>query len=127
MPAALLLSAEMAELPRLAEWLDGRIDALGLDDRQAYAVRLCIDELAGNVLMHSGAQSLRVTIEAPPLTLLIEDDGPAFDPRGVAEPALPASLDDARPGGLGLMLARRWSQGLDHARVDGWNRVTVTF
>jgi serine/threonine-protein kinase RsbW len=127
MPAALLLRAEMAELPRLTEWVDGRVEALDLNEPQAYALRLCIDELAGNVLMHSGAQALRVTVGAPPLILLIEDDGPEFDPGRVADPALPASLDEARPGGLGLMLARRWSRGMDYARVEGWNRVSVAF
>lgn len=124
--AALLMRADFAEIGQLTEWLDGRLAMLGLDERQAYALRLCVDELAGNVLLHSRADALRVTVDAAPLTLLVEDDGPEFDPRGVADPKLPRSLDEAQPGGLGLLLTRRYSRGLDYRRADGWNRVTVT-
>jgi len=125
MKAALRLRAEMAELPRLTAWLDEQVTAFGLDDRAAYALRLCVDELAGNVLLHAGSAALHVSLETPPLRLTIEDDGPEFDPTTVADPALPASLDEARLGGLGLLLTRRFSRALDYTRHDGWNRVTV--
>lgn len=126
MPAALQLRADMAQLGRLTEWVDGRVAALALDERQAYALRLCIEELAGNVLLHAGADALRVTVDGPPLQLVVEDDGPEFDPSAVPEPALPGSLDEAGVGGLGLLLTRRYSRGLAYARQAGWNRVSVT-
>lgn len=126
MQAALDLRADFAELDRLTAWVDAQVPAFGLDDHAAYALRLCIEELVGNVLLHSGAKALRVGLTAPPLTLAVEDDGRAFDPRGIAEPALPQSLEEAGVGGLGLMLTRRYSQGMDVAREGGWNRLTVT-
>lgn len=125
MRAALRLRAEMAELPRLTEWLDGQVTAFRLHDHQAYALRLCVEELAGNVLLHAGAQALHISVTAPPLSLLVEDDGPPFDPTAMPAPALPTHLDDARPGGLGLLLARRYSNTMAYKWDNGWNRVTV--
>ncbi len=126
MKATLRLRAEMAELERLSEWVDAQVAAFGLDDHTAYALRLCIEELAGNVLLHAGAAALHISLEAPPLTLLIEDDGPRFDPSALAEPSLPVSLDDARPGGLGLLLTRRYARAMAYERDGGSNRVTVS-
>lgn len=125
MTSTLRLRADIAELPRLTEWIDARVAALALDDRQAYALRLCIEELAGNVLQHGAANALQVTLRAPPLCLLVEDDGPAFDPLAVAAPTLPGNLDAATPGGLGLLLTRHYSRDLAYARHGGWNRVSV--
>lgn len=125
MKASLRIAAGMAEWPALTAWLDAQVEAFGLEGAQAYALRLCIEELAGNVVMHGAAEALQVTLDTPPLRLLIEDDGPAFDPVAVPMPALPGSLEEARAGGLGLLLTRHYAQGLDYARDGGWNRVSV--
>ena len=125
MGSALQLRAELAELPRLNAWVDDRVAALAPSDAEAYALRLCVEELAGNVLLHGAAAALRVTVDGPPLRLLVEDDGPGFDPRAVPKPVLPGSLDEAQPGGLGLLLTRHYASGLTYERVGGWNRVQV--
>ena len=125
MRATLRLRAELAALPALSQWVDAQV--AGLDAHQAYALRLCVEELAGNVLLHGAAGTLQVIVDGPPLSLVVEDDGPAFDPSAVTSPSLPTSLDEARPGGLGLLLARRYSRTMAYARAGGWNRLELTF
>ena len=126
MKATLRLRPEWAGLPRMTAWVDAQVAAFGVEGRQAYALLLCIEELAGNVLLHGDADTLQLTLDAPPLQLVIEDDGAPFDPTAAPGPALPASLDAARQGGRGLLLTRRYSRALDYVRAEGWNRVTVT-
>lgn len=125
--ASLRLEAGMAELPRLGAWLDGQVAALGLTGRPEYALRLCVEELVANVLLHAGATALTLSLAGPPLMLLLEDDGGAFDPTQVAEPELAGSLEAAATGGRGIALARRYSGAWTHARRDGLNRLTVAF
>ena len=125
MKATLRLRAELAALPALGLWVDAQV--VGLDAHHAYALRLCVEELVGNVLLHGAAGALQVIVDGPPLRLVVEDDGPAFDPTVVSGPSLPTSLDEARPGGLGLLLTRRYSRGMAYARAGGWNRLELTF
>jgi anti-sigma regulatory factor (Ser/Thr protein kinase) len=40
---------------------------------------------------------------------------------------MPRSLDEAIPGGRGLMLVRSIAPGVDYERRDGRNRVTIAF
>ena len=125
--ASLRLRAGMAELPRLTAWLDRQVAALGLSGRPEYALRLCVEELVANVLLHAGATGLSLSLAAPPLTLTLEDDGAGFDPTRVAAPAPANQLAEASVGGRGLALARRYSGRWAYARAAGLNRLTVEF
>jgi serine/threonine-protein kinase RsbW len=60
------------------------------------------------------------------LTLRITDDGCAFDPTQEPERVVPASLDEAPIGGLGLELVRKRAHSLRYERADGRNRLEVT-
>jgi anti-sigma regulatory factor (Ser/Thr protein kinase) len=103
-----------------------------VDGRGAYQTELAFEELVSNVLRHGGRGphaapvDVRVALGASAITLMVEDDGPAFDPLAVPEPTLPTRLEDAAIGGLGLLLVRRMSAGMAYERTGGRNRVTVT-
>jgi serine/threonine-protein kinase RsbW len=61
------------------------------------------------------------------MVAVIEDRGPPFDPRAAQPPARPGSLDDAVPGGLGLLLIRSFASEIDYETVPGGNRLTLRF
>ena len=61
------------------------------------------------------------------LALEIQDDGPAFDPRLVEELQPATSLEEARVGGWGTPLVRRFSDGLRYHRSEGRNCLTLFF
>ena len=81
--------------------------ALGLDAAADYALRLCVEEAAANVVMHGTAGeggdadfvALRVEPAPDTLRVTIEDRCGAFDPLRVPAPATPQSLEEARVGG----------------------------
>ncbi len=104
-----------------------------MPDRVAYAVRMCVEETVVNLIDHTEAPS-----ELPDITVdlawrdgimvaVIEDRGPPFDPRTTAPPARPGSLEDAVPGGLGLLLIRSFASDIDYEAVPGGNRLTLRF
>ena len=56
----------------------------------------------------------------------LQDRGLPFDPTAVALPPRPASLQEARVGGLGVPLLRRIAAELDYQRTaDGRNRLNL--
>jgi len=66
-----------------------------------------------------------VRLETDEVVIEIDDDGIAFDPVAAARPALPASISEAQPGGLGLLLLREKATAVDYRREGGRNHLRV--
>lgn len=100
-------------------------------ERAIYAVELIVEEVLTNVVRYgypAGGEheiELAVAIDGSEIELRFADDGAAFDPTLAPEPPPPASLADARVGGLGIKLLRRFASGLAYERNDGRNCLTV--
>jgi serine/threonine-protein kinase RsbW len=103
-----------------------------LSPKASYAVELVLEEVLMNIAWHAydgpapREARLTVQVDADGVLMQFEDDGRAFDPTLHAEPKPPANLEDARPGGLGLGLVRRFARHIGYQRFDGKNRLTIT-
>jgi serine/threonine-protein kinase RsbW len=128
----LLLHRDLAELERLAAWIeDGAAGSLSAD--LSFAVQVCLEEAVANIIMYSTTTDDRleivVEVERRDQTLVtrIEDNGSAFDPTQVPRPPVPASLAEAKVGNLGIHLIRSFASGMDYERRDSRNRLTMRF
>jgi serine/threonine-protein kinase RsbW len=123
----LALPAIGGALDEVATWMEGQ----GVAPAIGYRVRLVLDELLANLVMHG-----RFAGDPPPARLLLSIDGEAvaleledaaepFDPR-MAPPPPPPSLEEDRVGGMGLALVRKMAEIQGYGRMDGgWNRTVI--
>jgi anti-sigma regulatory factor (Ser/Thr protein kinase) len=128
--AAALEPARQAVLAHLE-----RLLGAPLPPRLAYRLELVLEEALMNRAWHAwpqdpdhpGPHHTRLSVHAGPdaVVLDFDDDGRPFDPLQAADPQRPASLDQARPGGLGLMLSRKAARAMHYERRDGRNRLRV--
>lgn len=106
---SLTVPATLDSLPEIAAFVQEAAEAAGLDRKARYRLRLAVDEIATNLVMHGAASSpleLRWECDDGALKLVLESAGDPFDPRKVPPPEdlhLPA--DQRRLGGLGIYLA----------------------
>ena len=135
-PAELSIPADRAAVRHASSWLDLEASAQGVPVDQIRRLDHCLDESLANILAHGGAGArespilLRLTVRrnagdcAAELTVV--DSGVAFDARTVSARSRPAtgSLSEAQPGGLGLVMMRRFSDDLEYLRGDGRNHLT---
>lgn len=122
-----------ADLAVAQQRLDEFLSAQAVSGRARYACELVLEECLANLFEH--AQPARpgepvrvdVAVHVGPdgIEMHFDDNARAFDPNGREDPTLPQSLDEARPGGLGLMLVRRWTSRVDYRSHAGGNRLTV--
>src|SRR3982074_294108 len=101
-PRRLVLRNELAELERLAPW----IESWG-PDRVSFAtplaVPLFVEEVVANVIMYGAPEgsSLEISVELERvggmLLARIEDDGREFDPTQAPPPVMASSLPGAKP------------------------------
>jgi serine/threonine-protein kinase RsbW len=113
---------------RLREFLGQR----GAGERGIYRAELAFDELVTNAIKYAhagGAQhpiAVSAALAGSEIVVVIEDDGPPFNPLEAAEPEKPTSLEEAPIGGLGIKMVRMSSKAMEYERsAAGKNRVTV--
>ena len=110
------------------------LDAWGVTGGPRYNAELVFEEVVLNTIRHGyqdqgTGRAIDVSIAGRPdaIVMTFDDDAPAFDPRERRHPVLPKSLDEAREGGLGLMLVRKLASDIQYERTsDRHNRLTVT-
>jgi serine/threonine-protein kinase RsbW len=96
--------------------------------RAVFRARLCLAELAGNVVEHGGAAAreapITVALATGPdgIAVAISDAGAPFDP--TRPPVAPApALADTTPSGRGLLTVHRLAAALAYTREDGRNHL----
>jgi len=100
-------------------------------EQALFNIELILEESLMNVIWHAFSDQaehridLLVQVDPQQIVLRFEDDGMAFDPLQASEPVLPTSLDDAVPGGLGLMLVRKFAKSVAYERSGDRNRLTI--
>ena len=126
----LSIPGELSRLPGAAAAVDGLLTRAGLPPEVIGIVHLALDELAANVMRWSAADRvpeirIRATVEPAHVRLVIEDDGPPFDPRTAPSPDVESPLAERREGGLGIHLVRNLVDELAYARVGPRNVVDI--
>jgi serine/threonine-protein kinase RsbW len=126
------IAADIAAVPRLVDQLEHYAHAAALPPLTAHRLSMICEELATNVATHgtlrggkATAIAIRLRRRGTELHLLVEDDGPAFDPLSAETPDIEAALEDRDIGGLGLHLVRTLARGLRYERTEARNRLKL--
>jgi anti-sigma regulatory factor (Ser/Thr protein kinase) len=137
MPSApaerLVLHNDLAELRRLAGWLESWTQQSVLSPDVSFAVALCLEEAVANVIMHGSAEDGRLEIavemerNGAALIARVEDNGCQFDPTTAPPPRPAASLEEAKIGDVGIHLIRSFASSMHYERRDRRNRLTLQF
>ena len=102
----------------------------GLEKKIAYRLRLAVDEIATNVIVHgyeeaglTGEVLVLSKLDNDALTIMLEDTSAPFDPRSLVRPDHIDKPIEERPiGGLGIYLAMENVSKFDYEYVNKHNR-----
>ena len=137
-PAELTIRAETWDARRASVWLASAALAQGVPPEQIVRLDHCLDEALANVLTHGGPTSLAFPVRLQfgvrrrrgtcKAELSVADAGAAFDPSTYPPERTPrpATLAEAKPGGLGLLMIRNFADDLSYRRIKGRNHLTIT-
>ncbi|MDQ8161372.1 MAG: ATP-binding protein [Gemmatimonadota bacterium] len=125
-------TATVEHLPALVEFLQRAWQEGALPEAAAFPFELALDEIFMNVVMHG------TTPDGPPrevvvslrdegnrVTMVMEDDGPAFDPLTLATPDIDAPIEERELGGLGVFLVRELMDDVSYAHTGTHNQLTM--
>lgn len=130
-PAELEVPATVGSLGDIASFVLRLAARAALDKGAAYRIRLAVDELATNIVMHGyrgGDGRITVRGRSGPgrVQISLADSAPAFDPVEGCLPRPRDSPERRRVGGLGIHLALTSVDEFSYVRRDGRNISTLT-
>lgn len=131
--ARLTLTSQLAELSRVWPWVDALAEEYAIPRETHDAINLCLEEALSNIIRHGyrGQPDNDITIDftstGTSLTFTIEDHAPHFAPTEQEDSQPAASLEEYRPGGLGVQLMRRFASTLAWEPLPQGNRLTIGF
>jgi len=124
------LRNDLAEIPRLARFVDAFCAPLAPTAKDVHALQLAVEEAGTNVINHGYAdgQPHTFTVELAAadrrVTVIVTDDAPSYDPLARAEVDITLPLEDRPIGGLGVHLVKRLMDSARYERRDGRNILT---
>jgi serine/threonine-protein kinase RsbW len=117
------------EVAAIDDWVEAITREWNQGQRTAFRARLCVEELAANVLEHAGATAddeIRITLRHLNDGIGIEfvDTCPPFDPTRIVAPIVNGSIETVSVGGRGLQLVHAFSRDLLYRPQLGLNIVS---
>lgn len=116
----------------MSAWIEEIASASAIPPQTAFRLELVLTEAVTNIMDYSrrpgeaGHIQISCELHDDTIEVVVNDDGPAFDPTARASVSLPKSLDEARPGGLGIHLMRQYASAMSYRREHDRNILAMT-
>lgn len=126
-----LPSARLADIGELLDFVDAFCEQASIGEQDQFDLRLAVEEVAANVMMHGYAErapgplELSFCSDGEQATITISDRAEPFDPELAPPPDLEVAPDERPIGGLGWHLVRQIVDRV-HYRYDPTFGNTVT-
>jgi anti-sigma regulatory factor (Ser/Thr protein kinase) len=123
--------ATARDISEADSWIEDVGRRWGTAEKATFGARLCVAEIAGNVLEHGGASAepaeLGVTLSrrGQGLDVEITDSGRPFDVTASPDRPLARSIEEAQIGGLGLRLVRSYASDISYHHDGVRNRLKL--
>ena len=128
-------SLDSGEATQASTWLREAGSARGVPEEPLSRLDLCMTEALANIIEHGGAGipaspiHLRLDVRrggsGGEATVTVSDAGVRYDPLAAPLAPRPRTLAEAEPGGLGLIMLRRFADTLAYAYSEGRNHLTI--
>ena len=124
----LRLEPQIAEIPRLIDWVEAHCAAEGMAAQARFRIALALEEAVTNVIGHAFVgiappHLIRVRLDITPQMFVAEviDNGHPFDPTAAPVPDLSLPIEQRPSGGLGIHLMRTMMDRVQYRRADDEN------
>lgn len=122
---------DLGSLQKAFSFVDEFAETENIDDAVKRSVYLAVDELFTNMVKYHPANPNEITIvlerAADEMTVtLVDRDVEPFDITEAKDPDLPGSLDERKPGGLGIYLTKNVVDNIKYEYRDRTSIITFT-
>ena len=126
------LENRLSEIPAALDAVGAFLDRQQADGAVRFDVCVAVEELLSNIINYAYADEgrhridLSLSVDDGLMRCILSDDGRAFDPLSIPEPALDAPLEEREIGGLGIHFVRQLMETVEYRRIDRRNVLSLT-
>ena len=127
----LILQNEVAEISKLAIFIEELGEEFGLSPELVFNLNLVLEEAVSNVILYAYPKEEHQTISLiarkkdNQLIFVLTDSGKEFDPTQAPDADITLSAEDRPIGGLGIFLIRQIMNTVEYQRIEGKNVLTL--
>ena len=125
------VTADDEHLPMVIGFADSKARIAGADDKLCGDIRLCTEEVFGNIIDHAyddtGTAAVSAFTQDGYFCVRFADSGRPFDPAEADAPDTDTELSARKVGGLGVYLVQQLASDVRYSREDDMNILTVMF
>ena len=131
MEKSITLANDIAEISRLATFIEEVGEAFELTPDVIFNLNLVIEEAVVNVINYAYPKEehqsiyLSATLHEGSIVFVLTDTGKEFDPTQAPEADITLSAEERPIGGLGIFLIRQIMNEVKYQRIDGKNVLTL--
>ena len=131
MEKKLILQNEVAEISKLANFIEELGEEFGLSPELVFNLNLVLEEAVSNVILYAYPKEEHQTISLiarkkdNQLIFVLTDSGKEFDPTQAPDADITLSAEDRPIGGLGIFLIRQIMNTVEYQRIEGKNVLTL--
>ena len=125
----LIVRGRYENIPTITSFVGEAAEAAGLGDSGVFHCQMAVDEACTNVIEHAyGGEDvgdIHITCTVGPGLCEIDvfDQGKPFVPDEIPEPNTQTSIEELKPGGIGLHIMRQVMDTVDFSFTDSGNRL----
>ena len=131
MEKSLILANDIAEISKLAIFIDEIGEEFSLAPDVVFNLNLVLEEAVVNVINYAYPKEehqsiyLSATLHEGSIVFVLTDTGKEFDPTQAPEVDITLSAEERPIGGLGIFLIRQIMNEVRYQRIDGKNLLTL--
>ena len=131
MEKSIILTNDIAEVSRLATFIEEVGEAFSLTPDVVFNLNLVIEEAVVNIIHYAYPKEehqyiyLSAHVHEGSIVLVLTDTGKEFDPTLAPDADITLSADEREIGGLGIFLIRQIMNEVRYERIDGKNILTL--
>ena len=131
MEKKLILQNEVAEISKLAIFIEELGEEFGLSPELVFNLNLVLEEAVSNVILYAYPKEEHQTISLiarkkdGQLLFILTDSGKEFDPTQAPDADITLSAEERPIGGLGIFLIRQIMNTVEYQRIEGKNVLTL--
>ena len=131
MEKTIILANDIAEISRLAQFVDEVGEEFSLAPDITFNLNLVLEEAVVNVINYAYPKEehqhiyLSAKLHEDSIVLVLTDTGKEFDPTMAPEADITLSADERPIGGLGIFLIRQIMNEVKYERIEGKNVLTL--
>ena len=131
MKKKIILKNDVAELEKLAIFVEEVAAEMTLDPELEMNLNLVLEEIVSNVILYAYPQDEEGTVivtaekDGNSLVFTVNDKGKEFDTTKVEDADVTLSAEERQIGGLGIYIVKNIMNEVTYQRLDGHNVLTL--